>query len=53
MVVVKLLLGEFTNRSRGSQKSELLSSEATEWGMGDGEGESDGQVELKDRRSEC
>lgn len=53
IVVLKLLLAELTKRSRGLQKSESLLSETTDREIGDGEGESEGQAESRDRRSEC
>lgn len=53
MLVVKELLGELTNSSRGSQKSKSLLSETVERGTGEGEGESDGQEDSRDKRSGC
>ena len=53
MVAAKLLFAELTSKSRGSQKSKSLLSETVEHGTGDGEGESDGQEDSRDRRSDC
>ena len=49
--LLKVEVGESTNRLRGSQKSILLLSEMVDRGIGEGDGESEGQ-ELIERRSD-